>query len=1015
MDVSSFLEKNFTNVVVLSKGVFRVQKEYEGNVYQVHYIDESREVLRDDFDIETYQKKFVFTDYYKNNNSLQWNYYIHFICSKQEIKLHQKELKVIEENRRLTRKIVQTEGGFKRLQSNSNLDFNVDSENALSIWAGVLGEEYQVALDTTQTMAGTIRLLVDDQNNSRRAPTKSRKVVPPIEKIGSIDLGEKYRKYPKDRNFSFADVNLITGSNASGKTSLLEAVELIVCGSTKRNPDTNERYKFEVKYENQSEAVDEVRRTLSEYQNRAFSWYGDITRDNNLIDSFSRHNFYDSDSATRFSTTQNSGKDIENALYRIIFGAEAHDVFGHLTKLLSKVEDEKRFKEREINYLSSELTEINRELASRKTAVESSATEEMILESISSNELILNAGESEVSFYKDNIAKILSAIADWMVFAKKFKTNTFNQLNEFDSKIKGVIPKLSKIELTLESFAVDMDSTKSELVRLDRKDREILRIKEYVDSDSIVILRKKPELNKYSTEISLLSGSLRNFDLFSDLVFSEADLQLDFHDLYSHLTELHNESQEDLQSINEKIEKDRANLDLISGIKSNLLSEISRYLEVYPDESQCPVCMTSLKPESLKARISVTFETIDRATTSLNQLLKKLNTISTLSSKLHEKRKNLDVIKEICHKLDRPLDDKISVIIADIRTMNERYEELISIKEVVSQEIKQVENQGYSLDELENLLQSINIKNTEKLRSRIESIKLDNDQRKGNANEKLDKLNHDVAVTQEMNNKLKSILLPEVEFIGSERLTALSSDIDDVLKSILEIKAYVNVRNEEDVFSLQLRMEMLLSQIDSHLSCDAELKAITLLTKKISDNKSASSTLKDKGNKLNKLSVALRKITQDYNPASMLAKHMKIYSKNIGDVFDRIHSPHEFEEIVIEEQKIYLKRSSDEALVPISKLSTGQRSALALSVFISMNLSLKNGPPFLIFDDPVVYVDDLNILSFFDYLREFAVQGKRQIFFATASNKIATLFEKKMDFLSNNSKFKRIELSRGTM
>jgi hypothetical protein len=59
---------------------------------------------------------------------------------------------------------------------------------------------------------------------------------------------------------------------------------------------------------------------------------------------------------------------------------------------------------------------------------------------------------------------------------------------------------------------------------------------------------------------------------------------------------------------------------------------------------------------------------------------------------------------------------------------------------------------------------------------------------------------------------------------------------------------------------------------------------------------------------------------------------------------------------------------------------------------------------------PIAHVDDLNALSFLDYLREVAVRGKRQIFFATANDKLATLIERKFDFLGAD--FKKIALNR---
>ncbi|MNY81631.1 hypothetical protein D3C86_2232880 [compost metagenome] len=65
---------------------------------------------------------------------------------------------------------------------------------------------------------------------------------------------------------------------------------------------------------------------------------------------------------------------------------------------------------------------------------------------------------------------------------------------------------------------------------------------------------------------------------------------------------------------------------------------------------------------------------------------------------------------------------------------------------------------------------------------------------------------------------------------------------------------------------------------------------------------------------------------------------------------------------------------------------------------------MDRGPKIILFDDPLTYVDDLNILSFLDYLRQLVVQENRQLFFATANQKLAGLFEKKFAFLGEECK-----------
>jgi DNA repair protein SbcC/Rad50 len=70
--------------------------------------------------------------------------------------------------------------------------------------------------------------------------------------------------------------------------------------------------------------------------------------------------------------------------------------------------------------------------------------------------------------------------------------------------------------------------------------------------------------------------------------------------------------------------------------------------------------------------------------------------------------------------------------------------------------------------------------------------------------------------------------------------------------------------------------------------------------------------------------------------------------------------------------------------------------------------TVQSAPRVLLIDDPIAHIDDLNALSFLDYLRDLAVNSGRQIFFATADTRIASLFSKKFSFLGDA--FKTIHL-----
>jgi DNA repair exonuclease SbcCD ATPase subunit len=172
---------------------------------------------------------------------------------------------------------------------------------------------------------------------------------------------------------------------------------------------------------------------------------------------------------------------------------------------------------------------------------------------------------------------------------------------------------------------------------------------------------------------------------------------------------------------------------------------------------------------------------------------------------------------------------------------------------------------------------------------------------------------------------------------------------------------------------------------------------------------------------LGKLSPRIKRLSQAHASLGSLRKEYSLekamdsaLQQNrvaVESIFSRIHSPAEFRGLGSTWTK--LVRKTDDIEAKLTEISAGQRAAFALSVFLAQNAQLTVAPPVILIDDPIAHVDDLNSLSFLDYLRELALTGRRQIYFATANDKLATLFERKFDFLGEE-RFRRFDLRRET-
>jgi exonuclease SbcC len=187
-------------------------------------------------------------------------------------------------------------------------------------------------------------------------------------------------------------------------------------------------------------------------------------------------------------------------------------------------------------------------------------------------------------------------------------------------------------------------------------------------------------------------------------------------------------------------------------------------------------------------------------------------------------------------------------------------------------------------------------------------------------------------------------------------------------------------------------------------------KTLTETIRRRDQLRTLSQQLGDRIGRLREATNALQAIVKNQSLEALTRAALQDNRKGIETIFSQIHSPAEFAAIEIDNDSWKLKRKVGDEYVKLTQISTGQRAAFALSVFLAQNAQLTAGPQVILIDDPIAHVDDLNCLSFLDYLREVALTGKRQIFFATASDKLASLFERKFDFLG--SRFKRFNLTR---
>lgn len=133
--------------------------------------------------------------------------------------------------------------------------------------------------------------------------------------IQSLAL-KRFRSFPRQGRFDFGTVNLIFGANGSGKTSLLEAIELFYCGRNKRNTNRTSSYELDAVLANGRPEKATSTRSLQIFRDRNLAWYGQPEiKTNNLYQSFGQFTFLDTDAAVSIAeSTSRLEDDLSNLL-----------------------------------------------------------------------------------------------------------------------------------------------------------------------------------------------------------------------------------------------------------------------------------------------------------------------------------------------------------------------------------------------------------------------------------------------------------------------------------------------------------------------------------------------------------------------------------------------------------------------------------------------------------------------------------------------------------------------------
>nr|WP_232369519.1 AAA family ATPase [Leptospira abararensis] len=993
----------FTQFEKLSDSLYKGNYLINNKLAGIYFLNFSERITEEDFN--EIQYKYLAEEFYKNEEFLQWNIYLLFInCD-----ISKSLRSTILTDDKYARKLIFQENEFLNYfhleESNQTSLPDIVSEWKRELESVDLQEIYSVASYTEikdRFLSNSSIKEVDEVVSNELTNVLS------IEKVTNVNLKSNYRDFPLIRNFDFGLVNLILGTNGTGKTSLLESIELILTGKSNRNSTKDEENgSISAILNDETEEIYTPQDT-AKYKSRDVKWYNRNyhAKGNNCYQSFNQFNFFNTDAAYQFASTEHEDQ-INKSLKQIIFGSNysfLRDRISGLEKVmkpeLSGLERKLQEKRESINANSKliddlksdkTLDEIKKKIAGNILEIKFKikySEDNYSIPNLSINELrteieyILN---QNLVFNFNNFNFLRSQIYDQLKTANALKekyNEGVSRQADLHAENNSLELKSSKITSFLKYFAIEeIDNIENAEEQLQQYNSKILKLEKLKielsklnldsflsNSQSItdIEVARKEELRKVSIERKAVENDIivlsENFSAIEDLINKIKLLGKEYlsHNEHSKTCPLCEQQIPHIELFN-KIDVDfKRNLDKsILNEKSNRLSELKISEATLTSELGMLNKLKSISKEQLT----------DIDTLTARELINRLSSLLTETEVL--------LIQKT----------KTEAIIAQIQNIEGSIAEFILLKENIRTYLNQ--NNPFNKVELDKLLGSLE----KDIKERTEAI------------DKISQENY--KLISDLN---KSLQLNEVTNNIPKILDGINSKIDklnSIENSFTKIKRHIDLPDDKSISDLSKELNVLEKNI---LSLEDSENRKLELQRRIEELQHAESFISEnnlKYERLKKAVVMLQKLLSSDGEGN-LEEYFNNNLKEILNVFKTIHSPQEFTDIKFENKNLVLYKG--EAKYSVSQVSTGQRAALVISIFISLNRKIKNGPKIIIFDDPVTFIDDFNALSFLDFLRYFIVKENKQIFFATANKKFSFLFKKKFEFLMGE--YKEFELIR---
>jgi len=1020
------LEQRYPNLEQVDDAVFRGVDEHNGHPFAIRYFDLNDDLLSAAEQLHKYQDRLLGISYFdaKSKADLRWNHYLYFVTTTPRVdKEFLRAKALVESNREYARKIVVTEQELDNVIGESH--FGVDSSeesptDPLSIWVDALNKHnLGFIVDEKLQVPAIVRHIADGERRPVLRPPAKPQLDPAEEAVSGDSLANikirGFRAYPVQKTFDFGVVNLILGVNGAGKTSLLEAIEYLFCGKTRRMDSVLPRTVVSGSLTRSNLILQTKSATSkSRLRSRHLVWYGKSElKTLTLQDSFSKFNFLDTDAAVRLSV-EKSRERISNDLAQLLLGAEASKALDRFARVANQLAELQKSIQKDIKF-----SELSRTGAAERLSLLREAPQESDSLFIDLVAGLRDAGWLEVPSDKrqsDHLAEsIQSALVNLAILNSVGHTDITDSV-ELDAELQKLVEAKECIDrLSAEEQKRKRDDARSrrQLKQVTQRLKAFEALAQLIGTGVNELHSKRQslqrQLNQHTVMLADAEAAVHNLPSETGLRQKMlASVALEW-------TEFVQAAKEKLAEAKNAMKELELTQNVLSSLRQRLRSTAQEIIQHTGNATHCPLCQAEYSEAVLRDRLEhLTRGLVAAESDSLQSELRA-------AESLHEQRlSELTALRALEHYLQSDsvrADSAKTSLGATIRRVTNATEHvagLLAELNSVENTLQAHEEKGQTFQRLTELASRAGIVGVEVSSDELESARAGAHDEQKRLIESINSLETqaqeaaaqttEIGITYGLDNPTVSELAQTI----SERKKAA----EDQRRAIAALQNMLALATTYSTSDLEARLReaqgvarrLRTAIAKEQQNTEAVQRESELISRSIAEIEDLRARTTRVDNALSLLDDLLSRQSARVLAETVLREN----AVNIANTFAKIHAPNEFDLTVLDDNLTIMRQGAGD--VSLNEMSSGQRAAYALSLFLAMNERLTAGPKILLLDDPVAHVDDINTLSLLDHLRDIALSGQRQIFFATANAKIGALFGRKFRFLGDN--FVQIALTR---